>query len=177
MDPKSYEEEHKQDDETPPDSKTLVTALTHQLNQSHLDEVRRAQPRARASMDATASLVTTAPNVDNTGNSSLNVNDNVFRDQVEESFPLPDFLSETHLRATLHRAVNAHSQEAISDEAPPHSFFPQLRTLVCPGFPSFNVACSAPLPLFSCSSALSGASFRILKSLPDLSQAMSRNRC
>ncbi len=31
------------------------------------------------------------------------------------------------MRAALHRAVNAHSQEAFSDEAPPHSYFPHLR--------------------------------------------------
>jgi hypothetical protein len=127
MDPKSDEEEHKQDDKTPRDSKTLVTTLTHQLRQSSLDEARRIQPRAQASINTTANLVTTESGVDNTGNSSSNVNDNDFRDQVEESFPLPDFLSETHLRAALHRAVNVHSQEAISDEAPPYPFFPHLR--------------------------------------------------
>ena len=36
--------------------------------------------------------------------------------------------SRTHLRAALHRAANAHSQEAISDEAPPYPFFPHLQS-------------------------------------------------
>jgi hypothetical protein len=124
MDPKSDEEEHKQDDETQRDSKTLVAALTQQLGQSRLDETRR-ESRVHASIDTMTSLVTVGSSNDNTGNSSSHVND--FCDQVEESFPLPDLLAESHLRAALLRAANAHSQEAISDEAPPYPFFPHMR--------------------------------------------------
>jgi hypothetical protein len=104
----------------------LVTALTQQLGQSRLDEIHRAQPRVHAGIDTTAGLVTTDSSNDNTGNPpSQKAND--FCDQVEESFSLPDFLAESHLRAALHRAANAHSQEAISDEAPPYPFFPHMR--------------------------------------------------
>ncbi len=127
MDPKSDEEDHKQEDNTRPDSKFLVAALTQQLNQSHIDEAPQAQARAHAGIATTASLVTMASDTNNTGNSSSTTVPNNFYDHVEESFPLPDFLSETHLRAALHHAVNAQSQEAISDEAPPYSNFPHLR--------------------------------------------------
>ena len=124
MDPKSDEDESKQDDEgTQRDSKTLVTALTQQLGQSHLDEPHREQPRVHAGIDTTAGV---GSSNDNTGKSSPQVND--FCDHVEESFPLPEFLAESHLRAALHRAANAHSQEAISDEAPPYPFFPHMRS-------------------------------------------------
>ncbi len=164
MHPKSDEEEHKQDDQTRRDSKAMVIALTQKLGQNRLDEAPRKQPRVHASIGTTASLATAWSNNDNTGNSSSNVND--FCDLVEESFPLPDFLAESHLRAGLHRAANAHLQEAISDEAPSYPFFPpraarvpggeRFGTLDCPGFPSFNVARSVSLSLFSCSITLSG---------------------
>jgi hypothetical protein len=118
------------DDEQPvDDAKALVAALTEQLRNNDIGETDRAQQHTtatistltRANLDTTMARVT-----ENTGNFSSDIND-TFCDQVEESFPLPDFLAESQVRAALHRAVNAHSQEAFSDEAPPHSSFPNLR--------------------------------------------------
>jgi hypothetical protein len=109
------------------DAKALVVALTEQLRINNIGETD--QRNTAASIPARTTLgATVARNEDITRNSSSDINDN-FYDHVEESFPLPDFLAESNVRAALHRAVNAHSQEAFSDEAPPRSHFPNLRPM------------------------------------------------
>jgi hypothetical protein len=123
MEPRTNDEERLVND-----AKVLVVALTEQLRNNALGEASRTQqyvPVNDASTRATLDS-TTARDMENTGNSSLDIN-NDFCDQVEESFPLPDFLAESQVRAALHRAVNAHAQEAFSDEASPFSHFPTLR--------------------------------------------------
>jgi hypothetical protein len=126
MEPRTNEEEQPDT----PDAKALVVALTEQLRNTSIRETSRNQPHGTATNTATRTTLgtTMAPGVEITGNLSPDINDS-FSEPVEESFPLPDFLAESQVRAALHRAVNAHAQEAFSDEAPPLSHFPRLRPM------------------------------------------------
>jgi hypothetical protein len=123
MEPRTNDEEQPVDD-----AKALAVALTEQLRNNDIGETNQTQQHITATSTSTRTTLDTtmARNAENTGNLSSDINDN-FCDQVEESFPLPDFLAESQVRAALHRAVNAHSQEAFSNEAPPHSYFPNLQ--------------------------------------------------
>ena len=113
-----------------PDAKALVVALTEQLRTTGIRGTGQNQQHGTATNTAPRTTLgtTMAPGVEITGNLSSDINDS-FSDPVEESFPLPDFLAESQVRAALNRAVNAHAQEAFSDEAPPLSHFPRLRPM------------------------------------------------
>ncbi len=117
------------------DAKGLVTALTEQLRNNDIGEIDRTQQHnaATSSTSATTFDATLARNAGNTGNSSSDINNN-FYDHVEESFPLPDFLAESQVRAALHHAINAHySRKKLS--ATRHHLFPSFRIcdLLCWG--------------------------------------------
>ena len=131
------------DEEQPdtPDAKALVVALTEQLRNTGISETGQNQQHGTATNAVTRTTLgtTMAPGVGITGNFSSDINDS-FSDPVEESFPLPDFLAESQVRAALHRAVNAHAQEAFSDEAPPLSHFPRLRPMESGGGAGLRVA-------------------------------------
>ena len=122
MEPRTNNEERPTND-----AKALVVALTEQLRGTGISGTGQEQQHGTAT-SATTLGTAMVPEVENTGNSSSDINANFF-EHVEESFPLPDFLAESQVRAALHRAVNAHAQEAFSDEAPPLSHFPSLRPM------------------------------------------------